>query len=212
MSTGDTVRLTTPKDGERHVPESWSPDGRHLSFDVVNGGVHALWILTLEDGSVARFTDAPSTEPFASAFSPDGRWLTYHALPPNASPVTTASGVYVEPFPATGARYQAPKQERDFHPLWSPDGKALIYVPSVSSRRLAITRVSFGSGVAFGDPELIPFNLAGGHLSDRSRAFDVLPDGRLVGLMPPGSTTGFLSEIRYVVNWFEELQKLVPVK
>ena len=128
--------------------------------------VHSLWILTLENGSIARFTDAPSTEPFGSAFSPDGRWLTYHALPPNASPVTTASGVYVEPFPATGARYQAPKQERDFHPLWSPDGKELMYVPSVSSRRLAITRVSTGSGVTFGDPELIPFNLAGGHLSD----------------------------------------------
>ena len=43
-------------------------------------------------------------------------------------------------------------------------------------------------------------------------AFDVLPDGRLVGLMPPVSTEGSLSSVRYVVNWFEELQKLVPVK
>ena len=210
--TGETVRLTTPKDGERHVPESWSPDGKHLSFDVVSGASHSLWILTLENGSIARFTDAPSTEPFGSAFSPDGRWLTYHALPPNASAATTASGVYVEPFPATGARYQAPKQERDFHPLWSPDGKELMYVPSVSSRRLAIARMSTGSGVTFGDPELIPFNLAGGHLSAGWRAFDVLPDGRLVGLMPRVSNSGSLSAIRYVVNWFDELQKLVPVK
>jgi hypothetical protein len=78
-----------------------------------------------------------------------------HTLPPDAPSATVASGLYVEPFPATGARYQAPKQGRDFHPLWSPDGKALMYVPSVASRRLAITRLSTGPGVTFGDPELL---------------------------------------------------------
>ena len=30
--TGVAERLTTPAAGEEHVPESWSPDGRHLSF------------------------------------------------------------------------------------------------------------------------------------------------------------------------------------
>ncbi|BCS32373.1 hypothetical protein TBR22_A15830 [Luteitalea sp. TBR-22] len=210
--TGEAVRLTTPKDGESHVPESWSPDGRYLSFDVVAGREHSLWILTLADGTMARFSDRRSAEPFGSGFSPDGRWLAYHALPGGESPLTAASGVYVESFPATGARYQAPKLERDFQPVWSPDGKELLYVPSLASRRLAITRVSVGSGVTFGDPELVPFDMAAGHLSARWRAFDVLPGGGLVGLIPPASTEQGRFSIRYVVNWFEELQKLVPVK
>jgi len=30
------VRLTTPKAGERHVPESWSPDGKHALRQAVS--------------------------------------------------------------------------------------------------------------------------------------------------------------------------------
>jgi Tol biopolymer transport system component len=216
--TGSIVRLTTAKQGEAHIPEAWSPDGRHLSFDVVTGARHSLWILTLDDGSIARFNSVDSTEPFGSVFSPDGRWMAYHSLPSNASALTTSSGIYVEPFPATGARYQAPKQERDFQPIWSPNGAELMYVPSVLSGSLAVTRVSFKSGITFGSPELIPFSLTAGHLSSARRAFDVLPDGRFVGLTTsaaadaPGAADRPAPGIRYVVNWFEELKRLVPVK
>jgi len=159
------------------------------------------------------FSDRRSRDPFASAFSPDGRWLAYHALPADASPLSDSSGIYVEPFPATGARYQTPKVQRDFQPIWSPDGAELIYVPSVSSGRLAVSRVSTASGVNFGTPELHPFALTGDHLSNRHRAFDILPDGRYVGLASPSAAAAAevaAPGIRFVVNWFEELRRLVP--
>jgi Tol biopolymer transport system component len=217
--TGEVVRLTTPKAGERHVPESWSPDGKYLSFTVVNGSVYSLWVFSRDDGSVAPFNGVESTEPFGSAFSPDGRWLAYHALPQGVSPESTDSGVFIEPFPATGARYQAPKVNRDFHPAWSPDSTALMYLPSVASGQLAIARISTGSGVTFAAPELIPFSLAGGHLSGQWRAFDVLRDGRFVGLtsaqaVPPegAEVTAPNFSIRYVINWFEELKRQVPTQ
>jgi hypothetical protein len=47
------------------------------------------------------------------------------------------------------------------------------------------------------------------------RAYDVLPDGRFVGLVVPGdvlSTAGAANQILVVVNWFEELKRLVPTK
>ena len=37
-------------------------------------------------------------------------------------------GVFVQPFPPTGAIYQAPKVFIDFHPVWSPNGRELMYV------------------------------------------------------------------------------------
>jgi hypothetical protein len=47
------------------------------------------------------------------------------------------------------------------------------------------------------------------------RAFDVLPDGRFVGLIAGGAderATSSNSELRIVLNWQEELKRLVPVQ
>ena len=122
--------------------------------------------------------------------------------------------MFVEPFPATGARYQAPKVYRDFHPVWSPDGAELFYIGSTVAEQLAATRVSMQSGVTFGSPELAPFVLTAGRLGSATRAFDVLPDGRFVGLVADSADDDIPlaagREIRLVVNWFEELTRLVP--
>jgi hypothetical protein len=81
-------------------------------------------------------------------FSPDGRWIAYRVRIGNAR-LDSNNSVYVQPFPPTRARYQAPRvmvddrilPELDFHPVWTPDGDSLVYVPSANSGRLAIVRV-----------------------------------------------------------------------
>ena len=200
---GEVERLTTPADGEDHIPESWSPDGRHLSFSVLGSLSFSLWIASLDDGTATPFSDVESGGPIGSVFSPDGRWLAYRT-----------NGVYVEPFPATGARYQAPRVDRDFHPVWSPDGAELFYIGSIRSGQLVATRTSMPSGVTFGGPELTPFLLTAGRIAITPRAFDVLPDGRFVGLVGDtliDDTASVVSEeIRLVFNWFEELKARVP--
>ena len=115
---GGVERLTTPDDGHAHVPESWSPDGKYLSFSVAADTTNALWILSLEDDTTTPFGNVQSIEPIGSVFSPDGQWIAYHSVPANETSLSTSSGVFVEPFPATGARYQAPKVLRDFQPVW----------------------------------------------------------------------------------------------
>jgi Tol biopolymer transport system component len=210
--TGGAQRLTTAGDGEAHIPESWSPNGQHLSFSVVKGSAFALWMLSLEDGTAAPFGNVQSIEPIGSVFSPDGKWIAYHSLPAEASALTTVSGVFVEPFPATGARYQAPKVLRDFHPVWSPEGTELNYLGSAVSGQLATVQVATVSGVTFGPPASLPFVMTAGRLSGVPRAFDVLPDGRFVGLVAGSAATeaDTAPQIRIVVNWFEELKRLVP--
>jgi Tol biopolymer transport system component len=47
--TGQPERLTKPEQGESHVPESWSPDGRHMSFSVSKGSTFTLWTWSAAD-------------------------------------------------------------------------------------------------------------------------------------------------------------------
>jgi hypothetical protein len=46
------------------------------------------------------------------------------------------------------------------------------------------------------------------------RDYDVLPDGRFIGLVAEGSEDASVipGEIRVVLNWFEELKRLLPAK
>jgi hypothetical protein len=126
--------------------------------------------------------------------------------------------VYVQPFPPTGARYEAPRVIADFHPVWTTDGNFLAYVPSAASGQLAVVRVTKGTSITFGVPKIAPAVVTGRATSGNPRVYDVLPEGRFVGLIIPGyesSTNSFFlggNQIRAVVNWAEELKRLVPTK
>jgi Tol biopolymer transport system component len=204
-------RLTKAEKDEAHVPESWSPDGRHVSFAVQKGSEFSLWILSLADGKAAQFRDVRSREPLGSVFSPDGRWIAYHALPAGASPASSGSGVFVEPFPPTGALYQAPKVGRDFQPVWSDDGSELLYVGTAASGQMVSLPVSARAGITFGRPTTFPFVVGASRLSGNTRAFDVLTNDRFVGIVAESAADRAADqEIRVVLNWFDELERLVP--
>jgi len=123
------------------------------------------------------------------------------------------TGIFVEPFPPTGARFQVPPANDNHHPIWAPDGNALYYVPGARLfARIPITRAPrFG----FGRPE--PFELnstarAGG--ATQLRRLDIMPDGkRFVGIWPDdlGKQPSPDTALRMVVvqNWSEELKRLM---
>ena len=111
-------RLTTPEPGTVHVPESWSPHGKHLSYSVVKDSEYSLWVLSVDDGKAARFGDVQSLEPLGSMFSPNGRWIVYHSLPRGSEPASQSAGVFARAFPSDPVR-QAPRVGRDSQPVWS---------------------------------------------------------------------------------------------
>src|SRR5207248_1323829 len=78
----------------------------------------------------APFGAVQSVEPIGSVFSPDGRWIVYTSTPIGGGVSSPNRGIYVQPVPASGARYQVPKQALDFHPVWGPKGTELFFVPS----------------------------------------------------------------------------------
>ena len=121
-------------------------------------------------------------------------------------------GLFVEPFPPTGEKHQAPKTLIVYHPVWAPDGKSIFYVPG-SSRPTVAVPVTTRPSIAFGTPVALPRAPLPGIISLDARGYDVLPDGRFLSVSQqesPGGPAG--SELRVVLNWFEELKQRVPTK
>ena len=196
--TGTAERLTKAAGKNTHSAQSWSRDGQHLLFsDEADGDpVKAtLWILGLNDRKVARFVDGPARE---AAFSPNGRWVAYQ----------TPSGVFVEPFPRTGAKYLVP--QGGGHPMWSPAGDELIL--NAGPQRSTIVPILTKPSLSFGRSVDLPRRgrVEAPPTSNRRQA-DVLPDGRIVGVMAQG-VTDLTPQIVVVLNWVKELKQRVPTR
>ncbi|MEQ1759783.1 MAG: protein kinase, partial [Vicinamibacterales bacterium] len=208
--SGATERLTRPDAGTEHVPESWSPDGAHLLYRVVKDGTHTLWDLTL-GGTAAAIGGVRSVQPTGAVFSPDGRWLAYASSDVPGGAASPNRGIFIQPYPATGARYQAPKTSLDFHPAWAADGAGLFYVPAAASRPVMV-KVQTRPTVAFGAVTALDRVPPPGLVGTFPRGYDVLPDGGFVTATDDAGGTGERPELRVILNWFEELKRLVPAK
>ncbi len=211
--TGRPERLAGALAGESFTPDSWSPDGHSILLSLEKGPEFSLWTLSVQNRRL-RQLGVTSQRTIGATFSPDGRWIAYSLSGgKDRTLMSPDRGVFVQPFPPTGAIYQAPKVLIDFHPVWAPDGKELMYVPAAASGQLAIVRVTDHEGLTFGAPVTSPFRITANRLITQARAFDVLPDGGFIGLIdaaePNGSLANETSEIRVVLNWFEELKARV---
>ena len=207
---GTAERLTRPGKGIEHVPQSASPDGKVLLVDQTADGKTALMTFAFKDKSMTPFAAIVSTHGTGAIFSPDGRRVAYTMGDPGGG----TDVVYVQPFPATGARVQvSTNAEAGHHPVWSSDGKELYYNPGPVSRLAAVT-VMASQGFAFGPapPVAKPFASDSGLVE---RTYDVARDGkRFLGLLRAGAaaTGSPRPELRVVLNWFDELTSRAPVK
>ena len=155
------------------------------------------------DGTAKLFDGVKgSSIPPDAAFAPDGRWVAYQMGQPEVESTT-----FIQPFPTTGAQYQVARAGR---PVWSRDGKQLLLLPAAG--RLVEVGVTTSPTVSFTNPVDRPRGF-GESTPVRPRAFDIMPDGRVLGVGLPGerSVTGIASnQIRVVLNWFDELKRRVP--
>jgi len=211
--TGTAERLTKAERGVAHIPESWAPDGKRLLFSRAKGDEVSLWVLSLPEGKTEPlgktepFNGAHSTRLMNAVFSPDGRWVAY------GSDESGTDAVYVQPFPATGAKYQISRGDVGHHALWSRDGKQLFYIPAPG--RFVVVNVTTQPSFSVSAPVPAPraFNIGNAQTSPRNH--DVGPDGRMLGIVTAGrdpSTPATPPQIDVVLNWFEELKQRVPVK
>jgi hypothetical protein len=93
----------------------------------------------------------------------------------------------------------------------------LFFTPSANSGRLDVIAIATQPMVTFGTMESLPARVTADRIAAESRAWDILPDGRFVGIVPQSSATGVDAagtdtQIRFVLNWFDELKQRVPAK
>jgi len=134
--------------------------------------------------------------------SPDGRWLAYTA---------NFRGIVVTSFPDLAITLQVSDSGAGAHqPRWSPDGDELFY--RLGSGSLVSVRVhERGDSLSFDSPtELFGWSVRRGTFGGDVRAqYDVGPEGdRFVVAAPVDEQS---SQVRVIVNWFEELKRLAPI-
>ena len=196
--SGGPERLTNSEHIKR--ADSWSPDGQLLAFtqfDPPTG--RDIWMLRLSDRKAQPFLRTPFNES-VPRFSPDGRWLTY---------VSNESGryeIYVQPYPGPGGKLQI-STEGGTEPTWNPNGRELFYRSGNKMMAVAITtRPSFTASK--------PRVLFEGHYVPPPGTrpnYDVSPDGqRFLMIKPNQAGDAAPAQINVVLNWFQELKRLVP--
>ena len=203
--TGASERVTATASGTQHTPESVTPDGRRLLYSVSDGKDVSLWSVDWGGAAPQRVGTMSSASAFNSQVSPDGRWLTYATRRGSMNSV-----VFVEPFPTTGAKYQVSRTSEDgHHPIWSPDGSRLYYIPAPGN--LFAVGVTYGSTPIFSASSRVPRGFSIGNAPPDVRSHDLSHDGtRIVGLVRPGAgdpgSDSLAPTIEVVRNWIQELK------
>ncbi len=178
---------------------SWSTDGRFLAFTQTNLSTgRDIWVLPIGDEPVP-FLETPSAER-TPRFSPDGRWIAYQ------SDESGSNEIYVRPFPGPVGKWKI-SADGGTEPVWSPDGKEVFYR---RGRDLMVVEVETGDTLSVGRPR--PLFSRDYRLDNTGHpSYDVSPDKQSF-VMIQESRDEPLTEIHIVLNWFEELERLVPTK
>jgi serine/threonine-protein kinase len=179
----------------------WSPDGRVLSYAQVSTTTqNDVWTITLDgDRPPAPFLQTPFAE-LHPAFSPDGRWLAY------ASDVSGRFEVYATPFPGPGERRQI-STEGGTEPIWSSDGQELFYR---SGDAVLAVAIDTDPALTIGPPRVLFERALGYSIQSNVRQYDVSADGRRFLMINKAQAAAGSTQINVVLNWFEELKRLVP--
>jgi serine/threonine-protein kinase len=179
------------------VPNSWSPDGKTLVFTQPGGDQKThLWSVTIPGGKAVRLHESDAVE-LNGEVSPDGHWLAYESLE------SGNNEVYVQPFPSPGPKTRISTQG-GWVPRWAHSGKELFFWNFGADRELFAVDVQAGAVFHAGLPQAL-FKAPAG------TTWDAATDGKRFLVETPASNTGG-RHMEVVVNWFDELNRRVPVK
>jgi serine/threonine-protein kinase len=195
--SGGLERLTDGSDFD--VPFSASSDGQLLLFIRILAIGDEVSVMRLSDRTVQHFA-SPVFED-APQISPDGHWMAY------ASEESGRREIYVQPFPGTGGKRQV-SAEGGTEPQWNPNGHELFYRDGDKMMAVDInTQDGFAAGKA---RELFQGNYLRNPITYARPNYDVSRDGQRFLMLKPIDEHAAPTQINVVLNWTEELKRLVP--
>ena len=182
------------------APTDWSPDGDFIALRVWRPDQNDfdIWVFSIQDQKATPFLATPFNEE-EGQFSPDGKWMVY---------ISDESGqdeIYVQPFPGPGAKWRISTKGGGM-PRWGPDGRELFYL--ATDQRLMRVDIKMAPEVEIGEPQSL-FLTRLKWLGMGPTQYDVSADGQrfLINTLVEEQDT---TPITLVLNWFEELKRLVP--
>jgi hypothetical protein len=116
--------------------------------------------------------------------------------------------VYVQPFPGPGVVAQV-SADGGTEPVWAPNGREVFFR---QGDKMMVADVATTPAFSVSRPRVLfegRFEVS--FLVPGARIYDVSADGQRF-LMLKSSTLAASRQLRLVVNWFEELRRLVPVQ
>jgi serine/threonine-protein kinase len=197
--TGGPERLGDTEATATLQVKSISPDGQWLVVNFPGRSTRDIGRIDLMGDRRLKpliESDFPKDNP---SVSPDGRWIAHE------SNETGRDEIYVRPFPGIeGGRWRISPNGGD-RAVWSRDGSELFYIEP-PGRMMA---VSIKGGAAFspGRPQLL---FEGNYAGIGGRTYDVAADGRFLFLKTMGESESTPPGVIVVLDWLEDLKRLVP--
>jgi serine/threonine-protein kinase len=196
-------RLTEQTNQLHLVPMSWADDGKTL---IVTQAVDPNTGFDIE---ILPYEAAGNPQPlintrfneFHPTISPSGRWIAY------SSDESGRAEIYIKAYPGpSGAIPVTTDGGRE--PVWDPSEKELYYRDDAGDKLFKVSILTEPT-VQVGSPELLLEGRFVGSSSFWGRVYDISPKGDFFVLIEEGETQP-ATQINIVLNWFEELKRLVP--
>jgi hypothetical protein len=139
-------------------------------------------------------------------FSPDGRFVAY------TSNESGRDEIYVQPFPGSGGKWSV-STDGGSQPVWAKDGRELYY--RHNDQLFAVT-IETDPAFVVGQPSLLfegnfSWGAAAGPGMDLASNYDVSSDGKRFLMIKVDEQVAQRRQLNVVLNWFRELNRLVPV-
>ena len=186
------------------APTSITPDGQHVIFSVDRGDTQQdIMRVPLDGGRAPEPILVTRANERNAEVSPDGKWLAYE------SDESGQTEIYVRPFPAVQTGRWQVSYGGGAQPAWASGGRELVYV--TKDARLAAVGVVADTVFTASKPKDVTASQV--YASIAARSYDVSPDGRrflVIEPVPAGTGDSQSASISVVLNWADELKRLLP--
>jgi len=164
-STGLGTEAVVVAHASRIVPNSWSPDGRHLLYmNFAGGRGPRVWVHDIGSNPSDHLLLSTDLSAGEARFSPDGKWIAY----------VSGYQVYVVPYPSLSTRY-AISSGQAAQPVWARDGRQLYFI-AADGTLMSASLQERSDGLQVGPPQaLFQTNII--QVIEAYTQFDVSPDG-----------------------------------